>query len=196
MARARRITLPFFPHYVRQMAATPAFTDETDYRAYLHVLGRAASRHHLSILAYSLQPTEAHLLVLPVSPATLSRTLAQVNREYSLWRHIRSEQSERIWSGRFQSCAFDRPKLWAAIRFLESGPAPHSSRNMHHSGEDGSSARSSAVGGGLWTRPVGLLCGADGPAVRSGVNRRHRFWPTSAPSGPNEGRCQIGNILI
>ena len=118
------------------MAATPAFTDETDYRAYLHVLGRAASRHHLSILAYSLQPTEAHLVVLPVSPATLSRTLAQVNREYSLWRHIRSEQSERIWSGRFQSCAFDRPKLWAAIRFLESRPAPHSSRNMHHSGED------------------------------------------------------------
>ncbi len=161
MARARRITLPFFPHYVRQLAATPAFTDETDYRAYLHVLGRAASRHHLSILAYALEPTEAHLLVLPVSPATLSRTLAQVNREYSLWRHIRSEQSEPIWSGRFQSCAFDRPQLWAAIRFLESRPTACSSRDTHHSGEDPArlldlALWSEVYGPARWARFAGL----------------------------------------
>ncbi len=161
MARARRITLPFFPHYIRQVAKDPAFTDETDYRAYLHVLGRAASRHHLSILAYSIQPTEVHLLVLPVSPATLSRTLAQVNREYSIWRHIRSEQSTPIWSGRFQSCAFDRPQLWAAIRFLEARTAPHSSRNIHHTGEDPACLLDLALwaevyGPARWARFAGL----------------------------------------
>ena len=174
MARARRITLPFFPHYVRQMAATPAFTDETDYRAFLHVLGRSASRHHLSILAYSLQPTEAHLLVLPVSAATQSRTLAQVNREYSLWRHIRSEQSERIWSGRFQSCAFDRPQLWAAIRFLESRSAPYSSRNTHHSGEDPDRLLDMALwdevyGPARWTRFAGLTDPAFEAALTVGI---------------------------
>jgi len=174
MARARRITLPFFPHYVRQLAATPAFTDETDYRAYLHVLGRAASRHHLSILAYALEPTEAHLLVLPVSPANLSRTLAQVNREYSLWRHIRSEQSERIWSGRFQSCAFDRPQLWAAIRFLESRPTVCSSRNTHHSGEDPARLLDLALwaevyGPARWARFAGLTDPPFEAALAAGI---------------------------
>jgi len=174
MARARRITLPFFPHYVRQLAATPAFTDEADYRAYLHVLGRAASRHHLSILAYALEPAEAHLLVLPVSPANLSRTLAQVNREYSLWRHIRSEQSERIWSGRFQSCAFDRPQLWAAIRFLESRPTACSSRNTHHSGEDPARLLDLALwaevyGPARWARFAGLTDPPFEAALATGI---------------------------
>ena len=174
MARARRITLPFFPHYVRQLAATPAFTDETDYRAYLHVLGRAASRHHLSILAYALEPTEVHLMVLPVSAANLSRTLAQVNREYSLWRHIRSEQSERIWSGRFQSCAFDRPQLWAAIRFLESRPTACSSRAAHHSGEDAAQLLDLALweevyGPARWARFAGLTDPPFETALMAGI---------------------------
>lgn len=136
MARARRITLPFFPHYVRQPAATLAFADEEDYRAYLYVLGRAASRHHLSVLGYALEPAAVHLLLLPLSAPALSRTVGQVNREFALWRHIRERRNELIWSGRFQSCAFDRPQIWAAMRYVEGLSAPVSSREAHHQGED------------------------------------------------------------
>jgi hypothetical protein len=136
MARARRITVPFFPHYVRQSAATPAFTDEADFRAYLYVLRRATQRHHLSLLGYALEASAVHLLVLPVSAESLSRAVGQVNREYALWRHIRTEQNEPLWSGRFQSCAFDRPQLWSAMRFVDGRPTEYSSRGIHESGED------------------------------------------------------------
>lgn len=136
MARARRITLPFFPHYVRQSAATLAFTDADDYQAYLYVLGRAATRHHLSVLGYALQPEAVHLLLLPVSAPALSRTVGQVNREYALWRHIRERRNEPIWAGRFQSCAFDRPQIWAAMRYVEGLAVPVSSREAHHQGVD------------------------------------------------------------
>lgn len=136
MARARRITLPFFPHYVRQPAVPPAFVRADDYNAYLYVLGRAAARHHLSVLGYALAPDAVHLLVLPVTSPALSRAMAQVNREYGLWRHIRERRNEPIWRGRFLSCAFGRSQIWAAMRWIEDLPAPVSSRQAHHEGVD------------------------------------------------------------
>ena len=136
MARSRRITLPFFPHYVRQPAVAPAFLRADDYHAYLYVLGRAATRHHLSVLGYALAPDAIHLLVLPITAPALSRAMGQANREYALWRHIRERRNEPIWRGRFHSCAFDRPQLWAAMRYVDNLPAPISSRQAHHEGDD------------------------------------------------------------
>jgi hypothetical protein len=174
MARARRITLPFFPHYVRQPAVVPAFADEEDHRAYLYVLGRAASRHHLAVLGYALEPAAVHLLVLPVTAPALSRTIGQVNREYALWRHIRERRNEAIWAGRFQSCAFDRPQIWAAMRYVEGLPAAVSSREAHHRGEDPESVLDlelwrEVYGPARWARFAGIADPVFEAALRNGA---------------------------
>lgn len=174
MARARRITLPFFPHYVRQSAVTTAFVDPEDYRAYLYVLGRAASRHHLSVLGYALEPVAAHLLLLPVSIPALSRTIGQVSREFALWRHIREQRNDPVWAGRFQSCAFDRPQIWAAMRHVENLGAPVSSREAHHLGEDAAGVLDlelwrEVYGPRRWARFAGIADPAFEAALRTGI---------------------------
>ena len=85
-----------------------------------------------------------------------------------------TERTQRIWSGRFQSCAFDRPQLWAAIRFLESRSAPYSSRNTHHSGEDPDRLLDMALwdevyGPARWTRFAGLTDPAFEAALTVGI---------------------------
>jgi putative transposase len=97
--------VPGLPHHVvhRGNNGQTVLTDELDY-GFLHgVLVEQSRQHDVAVHAYSLLPTELHLLVTPQSNQALGRLMQGIGRAYGRHFNARHGRTGTLWEGRFRS---------------------------------------------------------------------------------------------
>ncbi|HEX2464635.1 MAG TPA: transposase [Thermoanaerobaculia bacterium] len=124
MARLARIVVRDLPHHVIQRGARrmQVFFCHGDYRAYVRILARQASKHGLDVWAYCLMPNHVHLIAVPSTEHALARALGEAHRRYALRVNKRKGWTGHLWQERFSSFAMDGPRLPSAIRYILLNP--------------------------------------------------------------------------
>lgn len=125
MARLARLHIPDQPQYVilRALGGLPAFIDEHDYALFLDCLKTEAKARRLSVHAWSLMPSAAHLLVTPTDEDSLPRTMQALGRRYVALFNRRHDRHGTAWEGRYRSTVFEaEPYLLTAMRVIELAP--------------------------------------------------------------------------
>jgi putative transposase len=74
--------------------------DDTDFRGFLKLLGRAVERYRWSLLTYCLMRNHYHLLVQTPEP-NLSLGMRQLNGVYAQWFNRRRDRVGHLFQGRF-----------------------------------------------------------------------------------------------
>ena len=124
MARLARIVIPGIPHHVTQRGnrRETIFFEESDYRAYLALLGAAAKKTRTQIAAYCLMPNHVHLILFPDDEDGLRATLADAHRRYTGRINARNKWTGHLWQGRFGSVAMDEEHFACAVRYVSLNP--------------------------------------------------------------------------
>ncbi len=149
MARIARVVVPEVPHHITQRGNNRQdvfFTDD-DRRLYLRLLAEKSERFGLRILAYCLMTNHIHLVAIPMRPDSLAKAVGRTHFDYTQAINRRRERSGHLWQNRFFSCALERERVGAAIRYVERNPRraklvrepwryPWSSAQAHVTGED------------------------------------------------------------
>lgn len=149
MPRQARIILPNCPHHVTQRGnqRRSIFVEETDYQAYLSLLGDTARRYGVRLRGYCLMTNHVHLVPIPASEDGLARVVGLVHQRYSQLLNWRTGGSGHCWQNRFFSCPLDESYFTRVLRYVERNPArammvddpwdyPWSSARAHCTGED------------------------------------------------------------
>ncbi len=110
MARLPRLALPGHAHWLIQRGASgrAVFADDEDRHRYLAALRESAALEQVQVHAYALLDAEAHLLLRPPQPQSLSRLMQALGRRYVSAYHRRHGGSGTLWDGRFR-CAVVEP---------------------------------------------------------------------------------------
>ena len=98
------------------------FFSHGDYRAYVRILARQASKHGLDVWAYCLMPNHVHLIATPSTEDALARALGEAHRRYALRVNKRKGWTGHLWQERFSSFAMDDLRLPSAIRYVLLNP--------------------------------------------------------------------------
>jgi putative transposase len=99
------------------------FSDESDYQAFLEILGRTRSRYPFRLHGYCLMPDHIHLLVRPETDQSISRILQSLTVSHTARHHQRHRSSGHVWQGRFKSPVIqDDIHLLIALRYIEAIP--------------------------------------------------------------------------
>lgn len=124
MCRLARVVAPGLPHHVSQWGnrREQVFFDESDYRAYLTLVGLAARRAGTAIWTYCLLPNHVHFIMVPDQADGLRATFADAHRRYTARINTRLQQSGHLWQGRFSSAVLDERHLLAAARHISLNP--------------------------------------------------------------------------
>lgn len=124
MARLARVVVPGIPHHVTQRGnrRQPVFLQPEDYQTYLALLQEYGRRWGLAIWAYGLMTNHVHLIVVPATPESLTRAIAETHRRYTRAINFREGWRGYLWQGRFASFPMDEPHLAAAMRYVERNP--------------------------------------------------------------------------
>jgi putative transposase len=64
-----------------------------------------------------------HLVVVPDSPASLSRMMQRLNTEYARWIHAKRNTAGHLWQARYYSVALDHRHFCAAMVYVEQNPS-------------------------------------------------------------------------
>lgn len=109
MSRPLRIQFPGGLYHVtaRGNGRQPLFTDDTDHRRFLSVLGAVVIRYRLLCHAYCLMGNHYHLL-LETPDANLSRAMRQLNGVYSQRFNRRHGRTGHLLGGRFHAVVVHR----------------------------------------------------------------------------------------
>jgi len=124
MPRLARVVAPGFPHHVTQRGnrRQPTFFSESDYEAYLDLMGEWCGRLGVGIWAYCLMPNPIHLIAVPESKEGLCRAVGEAHRRYTRMINFREGWRGHLWQGRFASFPMDEPHLLLATRYIELNP--------------------------------------------------------------------------
>lgn len=149
MPRNARIVVPECPHHVTQRGnqRRQVFFAESDYQAYLALLGETARRYGVRLCGYCLLPNHVHLIPVPASADGLARVIGLLHQRYSQLLNWRTGGTGHCWQNRFFSCPMDETYFTRALRYVERNPAraglvtapweyPWSSARAHCTGED------------------------------------------------------------
>ncbi len=95
MARLARIVIPGIPHHVTQRGnrRLPVFFEDSDYEAYLALLGEWCAKAGTPIWAYCLMPNHVHLILVPPDEGGLRAALGEAHRRYT--RHVNAREDWR-----------------------------------------------------------------------------------------------------
>ena len=208
MGRIARVMVPGMPHHVTQRGnrRMETFFHESDYRAYLELVGRWCREEGVAIWAYCLMPNHVHLIAVPDFPAALARALGEAHRRYTRLVNFRQEWRGYLWQGRFSSVVMDEPHLLAAARYVELNPVraglvrraedwPWSSAAGHVCGRRDPLAESAWLAERIegWVCSWGQYLGQnDGDDVAS-VMRHHE--KTGRPLGGLEFLKKVGQMI-
>ncbi len=155
MARQARVVVPEVPYHVTQRGTNreAVFRSDSDYRAYLDLVGENALIAGVRISAFCLMPNHVHWVLRPESEDSLGILFRRVHGRYSQYFNFRTRRTGHLWQGRYYSCPMDKQHWLTAMQYVEWNPVraglvptageyPYSSARAHLEGV-------SAFGGGL-----------------------------------------------
>lgn len=122
--RTSRIVARGFPHLILQRGnyLQSVFQNESDYRRYLAWLKEYAGLSALKIWAYCLMENHVHLICVPPTRETLSKTLNTIHMRYAQYFNQKRKAYGHLWQGRFLSTILDEAHVYEAVRFVENNP--------------------------------------------------------------------------
>ena len=124
MARPLRIEFPGALYHVtsRGNARAKVFTDESDYRMFLDILGFVVKRFNWICHAYCLMGNHYHLLV-ETPDANLSRGMRQLNGIYTQKFNWKRKKTGHLFQGRYKSILVDKEEyLLELARYMMLNP--------------------------------------------------------------------------
>jgi putative transposase len=124
MPRQKRIVIPQLAHHVTQRGnqKQQVFFEVSDYRFYLNLLNRYATRGGAKILAYCLMPNHLHLILVPQEEDSLRAALAPLHTAYAQAINRRFGFSGHLWQDRYASYPLGETHLVSALRYVELNP--------------------------------------------------------------------------
>jgi putative transposase len=124
MPRKARNLVPDVPYHITQRGnrKQDVFFTIKDRRQYLKWLGIYSSKYRFEILAYCLMPNHIHIIGIPHTPTSISRTLQIVQMMHSQSINKSKGWDGHLWHSRYYSSALDDPHLWLALRYVEQNP--------------------------------------------------------------------------
>src|SRR6059036_3677089 len=124
MPRPPRCVVPHYAHHVYQRGVRkePLFHQESDYLVYTRVLKDRGDEHGLSIWAYALMTNHVHLVAVPKTEESISKTLHDAHTDYSTYFNAKYGFVGHVWQGRTKMCVMDDLYMWNAVRYVERNP--------------------------------------------------------------------------
>ena len=125
MPRIARAVAIQHPHHITQRGnnRTDVFFDDRDRQFYLSTLKIYSQEWELDIWAYCLMTNHVHILAVPSTDESLSRSIGRANLVYTQHINRKYNRSGRLWQNRFFSSIVEsEPYLWAVVRYIECNP--------------------------------------------------------------------------
>jgi putative transposase len=124
MPRTARIVAEGLPHHITQRGnyQQSIFFDDSDREQYLRLLDKYSKKFGFYILAYCLMPNHVHIIGIPATTESLSKTFQQTHQLYSQYMNIKKTTKGHLWQGRFYSCILDDKHLIMATKYVERNP--------------------------------------------------------------------------
>ena len=124
MPRSRRFVVPNCAHHVYQRGVRkePLFHEDRDFLVYIRALKEGCKRYGVSIRTYTLMTNHIHLIAVPKSEDSLSRTLQIAHTGYSKYLNAKYGFTGHAWEGRPGVCVTDESHMWSAVRYVERNP--------------------------------------------------------------------------
>ncbi|MDX2142211.1 MAG: transposase [Rhodospirillaceae bacterium] len=99
------------------------FFTPRDGALYLEWLETAAARYGAAVHAYVLMTNHVHLLMTPLKPGAVSKTMQSVGTSYSRYVNTTQNRSGTPWEGRYRSSPItSEAYLLACMRYIELNP--------------------------------------------------------------------------
>jgi len=99
------------------------FHGDGDYRAFLSLLGEAASKVAMPVLGYCLMPNHFHLLLWPNEDGDLSRFMQWLMTAHVRRYHSFRGSSGHVWQGRYKAFPIQQDgHLLTVLRYVERNP--------------------------------------------------------------------------
>lgn len=117
--------MPDIPLHIIQRGnnRVPCFGCDSDYLAYLDMLGECALDCGCAIHAYVLMTNHVHLLLSPDDVDSPSIMMQRLGRRYVRYFNHRHHRTGTLWEGRFRSClVLDAEYLLTCYRYIELNP--------------------------------------------------------------------------
>ncbi len=125
MPRTARASQGGYCYHVlnRGNARRRVFHKDGDYAAFLKLLGEAAERTAVRLLAYCLLPNHFHLVLWPRADGDLSDYMMWLLTAHGRRYHQHYHSSGHVWQGRFRAFPIQEDDhLFAVLRYVERNP--------------------------------------------------------------------------
>ena len=124
MPRIARIVVAGLAHHVTQRGNNrqDVFLTDADRASYLQALKYQATKCRLDVLGYCLMTNHVHLVVIPQSETALAQAVGRTHFTYAQRFNTEHGRSGHLWQGRFYSCAMERGRELAILRYVEQNP--------------------------------------------------------------------------
>jgi putative transposase len=107
----------------RGNARATVFHKDSDYQAFLDLLGEACNRLPMRVLAYCLLPNHFHLALWPQRNGDLSRWMQWLLTSHVRRYHKHHHSSGHVWQGRFKAFPIEQDNhLLTVLRYIERNP--------------------------------------------------------------------------
>jgi putative transposase len=126
MPRIPRVCLAGDVYHVlnRGVRRQRLFETVDDYRHFQRLLGRAATRVPMRLLAYCMMPNHWHLVVWPLEDHAVSAYVQWLSSAHARHFNVTAGTAGHVYQGRFRSVPVrDDRQLWALLQYVESNPA-------------------------------------------------------------------------
>ena len=166
MPRSPRIFLPDVSVHVIQRGNNKRdiFSVPEDYRVFLELLRRSATRHRVAVHAYVLMTNHFHLLATPSESQALPAMMKALDGGYVRYFNRHYQRIGTIWNGRYRALPILDERYWlTCLRYIEQNPV-RAGLSSVASAYRWSSARAHVIGdpdNWLTTHPVFDALGID-----------------------------------
>jgi putative transposase len=125
MARHHRFVPGGYYYHVlnRGVRRTPLFKDPDDYVRFQRLMGRAAAKVTMRVLAYALMPNHWHLVLWPSDDNAVSAYIKWLAGTHACHFNRRYGQSGAVYQARFRCVAIHSDvELLRVLRYVEANP--------------------------------------------------------------------------
>ena len=124
MPQLKRVVAVNCPHHITNRGnrrQTIFFSDE-DKKFYLGLLHHYGNRFGLKFWAYCLMHNHVHLIAVPEKPDSMSLTIREAHRKYSIYVNLLMKWQGTLWQRRYYSVPLEDAHLHRALRYVENNP--------------------------------------------------------------------------
>ena len=113
MARKLRIFVEGTPQHImlKSINEMDVFMDESDYDAFLNIVGETSKKHDLKIHSYVVMKNYFEFLATPADGETLPKMMQSLGRRYVGYFNKKYNRSGTIWEGRYKTSLVE-PSLY------------------------------------------------------------------------------------